>query len=105
MRLDEYLKLASSSQSEFGASLVPPASQGLVSQWIRGVTRVTLEYAIQIENRTGGQVTPKDCAEMFADSIPHAAQPVIDRRRDRTGKLAVRETEAEGMRGTPKVPA
>lgn len=69
MHLDEYLKEVSQSQSEFGSQLTPTASQGLVSQWVRGITRVTLDYALQIERVTGGRVTPQDCADMFRDPI------------------------------------
>lgn len=68
MHLDKYLNDVSQSQSDFGARLVPPASQGLVSQWVRGITRVTLDYALQIERVTGGLVTPQDCADMFKNS-------------------------------------
>lgn len=67
MHLDEYLKAKSQSQTDFGSELIPPASQGLVSQWVRGITRVTLDYALQIDRVTGGQVTPQDCADMFSD--------------------------------------
>ena len=67
MHLDEHLNEAGQSQSEFGNQLHPPASQGLVSQWVRGITRVTLDYALQIEQKTSGRVTPQDCADMFRD--------------------------------------
>lgn len=65
MQLHSYLKKTGQSQGEFGQRLIPVASQGLVSQWIRGKTRITLDYALQIESVTGSEVTPKDCAEMF----------------------------------------
>jgi DNA-binding transcriptional regulator YdaS (Cro superfamily) len=68
MHLDEHLKESGQSQTEFGADLKPPASQALVSQWIRGVTRVTLDYALQIDRATCGRVTPQDCADMFQNS-------------------------------------
>jgi hypothetical protein len=82
MHLNTYLKEASLSQAEFGESLDPPASQGLVSQWIRGVTRVTLYYALQIDAKTCGKVSPQDCADMYIDPIfcddakTHVSQPV-----------------------------
>lgn len=76
MHLDEYLKEVSQSQSEFGGQLAPPASQGLVSQWIRGITRITLDYALQIERATAGRVTPQDCADMFRDSITRRSTSV-----------------------------
>ncbi|MCP3709754.1 helix-turn-helix domain-containing protein [Paraburkholderia sp. CNPSo 3274] len=65
MRLDEYLTAKKMSQGVFGALLNPPVSQTLVSQWNRGVTRVMLEQAIQIEVLTEGLVTPRELAEMF----------------------------------------
>lgn len=65
MRLDEYLTAKKISQGAFGALLTPPVSQTLVSQWNRGVTRVMLDQAIQIENITEGQVTPRDLACMY----------------------------------------
>jgi len=70
MHLDEHLKNTGQRQSDFGASLHPPATQALVSQWVRGVTRVTLAYALQIERVTQGQVTPQDCADMYKVSAP-----------------------------------
>ena len=65
MQLHSYLKQAGLSQGEFGQKLSPVASQGLVSQWFRGKTRITLDYALQIDQATNGQVSPKDCSEMF----------------------------------------
>lgn len=73
MHLEEHLKQSSQSQGEFGQTLVPPASQALVSQWVRGVTRVTLDYALQIESVTGGSVSPQDCADMYRPRVPAAA--------------------------------
>lgn len=78
MHLDEYLKEASQSQSEFGSVLCPPASQGLVSQWIRGITRITLDYALQIERVTQGRVTPQDCADMYRDLISRRTPPLSE---------------------------
>lgn len=73
MQLDEFLRVKNVSQAEFGSTLVPPASQALVSQWVRGVTRVTLSYALQIERQTEGAVTPQDCADMVRIPSPIAA--------------------------------
>jgi DNA-binding transcriptional regulator YdaS (Cro superfamily) len=73
MKLNEYITAKGLSQSAFGAQLSPPSSQGLVSQWINGTTRVTLERAIQIEDVTGGEVTVRDCFDM-------AEQPVDDKK-------------------------
>jgi len=65
MKLNEFLDVKSLSQSDFGALLKPPVSQGLVSQWINGTTRVTLERAIEIEDLSAGDVTTRDCFEMY----------------------------------------
>lgn len=67
MHLDVFLKENGLSQGEFGQRLNPPASQGLVSQWIRGVTRVTLGYALQISKATEDKVTPQDCLDMYVE--------------------------------------
>lgn len=77
MQLHSYLKQTGLSQGEFGQKLAPVASQGLVSQWIRGKTRITLDYALQIETATEGQVTPKDCSEMFSapEGLAEMVQP------------------------------
>ena len=80
MHLHDFLKESSKSQSDFGAELTPPASQALISQWVRGITRVTLSYALQIERKSCGKVTPQDCADMFIEGTKSqpglpAAQP------------------------------
>lgn len=67
MHLDKHLKETGQSQAAFGGRMDPPVSQGLVGQWCRGVTRITLKYALQIEKETDGAVTPKDCDDMFVD--------------------------------------
>nr|WP_315467129.1 hypothetical protein [uncultured Undibacterium sp.] len=46
-------------------SLIPPVTQGLVSQWELGAVRMTLDYALQTEKVSNGDVTPQDCADMF----------------------------------------
>jgi DNA-binding transcriptional regulator YdaS (Cro superfamily) len=69
MHLREYRELHKLSQKEVGDSLDPPASAGLVSQWECGVTRVTLDYALQIDRHTDQKVTPQDCAAMYIE--PH----------------------------------
>ncbi|MBF8177226.1 helix-turn-helix domain-containing protein [Herminiimonas contaminans] len=65
MHLQPFLKETGISQGDFGKKLVPTASQGLVSQWIRGITRITLDYALQINSVTDEKVTPQDCADMY----------------------------------------
>ena len=68
MHLETHLKETGQSQAAFGGRLNPPASQGLVSQWIRGVTRITLHYSIEIVRESGGAVSPQDCADMYIES-------------------------------------
>ena len=65
MDLEEFLKTRSWTQADLAARYDPPISQGLVSQWMRGRTRMTLEYALQTEAITEGMVSPQDCAGMF----------------------------------------
>lgn len=66
MHLTEYRKNKKQSQAEFGALLNPTASQALVSHWERGVTRITLDYAVQIDHVTEHQVSCEDCNSMYA---------------------------------------
>lgn len=68
MQLQQFLTEERLSQSGFGAMLAPGASQGLVSQWISGKTRITLSYAMQIQSISKGKVTPQDCYDMFKDA-------------------------------------
>lgn len=74
MHLDEFLEEEQKSQRGFGAELDPPVSQSLMSQWVRGETRITLAYALEIERKTKGKVTPQDCADMYkgrgVDRVP-----------------------------------
>lgn len=78
MHLEEHLKETKQSQGDFGRRLTPPASQGLVSQWVRGITRITLDYALQIDRETSGSVSPQDCADMFIDpSVRGTTQPPV----------------------------
>ncbi|MBR8074386.1 helix-turn-helix domain-containing protein [Burkholderia cenocepacia] len=65
MRLDDYLKEKKLSQAAFGALLNPPVTQSLVSQWIRGTVRVTLDQALQVEKLTDGAITPQDVADLY----------------------------------------
>ena len=65
MRLNDYLLSEAITQREFGEQLDPPVSQGLIYQWICGRTRVTLHYALQIQEKTLGKVSPQDCADMY----------------------------------------
>lgn len=67
MRIDDYLRQNGLTQSAFAAKFDPPVSQGLVSQWLKGKTRITLDQALQISRLTGGQVTPEDCAAHTAE--------------------------------------
>lgn len=65
MNLTEYLNRHGISQAEFGALYSPPASQSLVSQWCKGVTRMTLQRALETVRLTAGEVSAEDCAAMF----------------------------------------
>jgi len=65
MNLEQWRKKAGYSQASFGVSLIPPVTQGLVSQWELGAVRMTLDYALQTEKLSSGDVTPQDCADMF----------------------------------------
>lgn len=66
MHLDAFIKQEPGmTQGKFGALLDPPVTQGLVGQWCRGETRVTLPYAIQIKKLTRELVTPEDCDAMY----------------------------------------
>lgn len=69
MKLDVYLKQQGLTQAEFGASLSPPVSQGLVSQWIQGKTAVSLHYCLEIGRETDGLVTAQDCHEMLVRDV------------------------------------
>jgi DNA-binding transcriptional regulator YdaS (Cro superfamily) len=73
MHLDEYLRQTRQNQGDFGATLIPAASQALVSQWVRGVTRITLDYALQIDKRSNGLVKPQDCADMYVGPSARAS--------------------------------
>lgn len=65
MHLSAWLRAKKVSQSEFGEKLKPPVSQGLVSQWVRGATRMTLTYSLQTQKITNNDVSPADCESMF----------------------------------------
>ena len=65
MHLNDYLKVNNISQEDFGKLINPPVLQTHVSKWVRGVIRVTLEQALQIQKVTEGAVNPTDCNAMF----------------------------------------
>lgn len=66
MNLTEYRKNKKLTQTEFGSLLTPTASQALVSQWERGETRITLDYAVQIDRITEHEVSCEDCNSMYS---------------------------------------
>lgn len=70
MRLDDYLRMKGLTQSAFASKFDPPVSQGLVSQWLKGRTRITLDQAIQINRLTDGLVGPEDCAAHASEQVP-----------------------------------
>lgn len=67
MQLQQYLTDESISQASFGLMLSPGASQGLVSQWLSGKTRITLNYALQIQALSKGLVTPQECYDLYKE--------------------------------------
>ncbi|USE78936.1 helix-turn-helix domain-containing protein [Cupriavidus gilardii] len=66
MHLGSYLKQRGLTQAEFAAMFDPPVTQGLVSQWLRGESRMTLDQALQTLRITDGAVAPEDCAALYA---------------------------------------
>lgn len=76
MNIAGYLEKHHLSQEAFAKLL--GVSQGLVWQWIDGRTRVTAERAIDIEEKTGGEVTKH---ELRPDLYPDA--PKRERQRER----------------------
>lgn len=65
MNLSTWRQSQSMSQAELGAALNPPVSQGLISQWESGRTRITLDYANQIHMLSAQAVTQNDCADLY----------------------------------------
>lgn len=65
MQLSEFLKAKGLTQSAFGQLFEPPVSQGLVSQWLVGRVRMTLDQALQAKSLSRGLVCPEDCAALF----------------------------------------
>lgn len=57
MALEKYLKKHGITQKQFAAKL--GCSQGLVSQWITGETKITNDWALKIERETK-RSTPHD---------------------------------------------
>lgn len=75
MKLDTYLKERGQSQADFGASLTPPVTQALVSQWILGKTAVSLHYSLEIFRKTGGgycRRLPRNAAAGGAHALQEA---------------------------------
>jgi plasmid maintenance system antidote protein VapI len=75
MALGKYLNDSGTSQRSFGQLLTPPVTQGQMSQWIRGTTRITLDYALQIDALSN--VSPTDCAAMFKASPLEQASVIL----------------------------
>jgi hypothetical protein len=74
MKLDAFLLSQGLTQTTFGKMLSPPVTQGQVSQWLRGQSRITLQYALEIGRVTGGAVTPEDCASIYRSQQRETAQ-------------------------------
>ncbi|CAH1387048.1 hypothetical protein NTGM5_480044 [Candidatus Nitrotoga sp. M5] len=67
MKLNEYL--ITTSQAKLGSLL--NVSQSVVSQWVRGETRITAERAIQIEKVTKGQVSREELRpDLYERNMP-----------------------------------
>jgi DNA-binding transcriptional regulator YdaS (Cro superfamily) len=58
MDIKAYLEKHELSQEQFAKQL--GVSQGLVWQWLDGRTRITAERAVEIEEKTAGEVTRRD---------------------------------------------
>lgn len=65
MTPSEYAASQGLSQKQFGQLFNPPVSQGLVSQWFRGVTKMTLDQALQAVTFSAGMITAEECASLF----------------------------------------
>lgn len=74
MQLRHYIQKHGLTQSAFGQLLNPPVSQGKVNHWIQGTRRVSLEEALQIEQLTAGEVTPRDLLEVTRKQPPALEQ-------------------------------
>lgn len=73
MNLKTYLRKTRTTQQAFADAL--GVSQGLVSQWIKGVTRITGEQAVEIEDKTGGQVTREELRpDLYRRTKSHEAR-------------------------------
>lgn len=58
MDISAYLTEKELSQEAFAKQI--GVSQGLVWQWISGKTRITAERAVEIEQKTGGEIARHD---------------------------------------------
>jgi response regulator of citrate/malate metabolism len=65
MSPSEYVANQGISQKQFGQLFNPPVSQGLVSQWFRGITKMTLDQALQAVTFSAGKITAEECAGLF----------------------------------------
>lgn len=68
MDIETYLKHKGISQAEFAKHM--GVTQGAVWQWISGESRITAERALEIEKKTGGEITRQ---ELRADLFGKAA--------------------------------
>ena len=64
MKLGDLIDSKGITQADLGGMLTPPVSQSLVSQWINGITRITLARALEIEEVTDKEVTVRECFEL-----------------------------------------
>lgn len=79
MNLREYVQ----QKGQTGIAELLGVSQGLVSQWLSGKTKITAERAVQIEEATGREVTRQDLRpDLFgpppAPPAPRALDPTAE---------------------------
>lgn len=63
MKLKQYLKKTGTTQRQFAVRM--GVTQGLVNQWISGLTKVGPERALEIEKATAGMVTRRELCPQF----------------------------------------
>lgn len=74
MHLDKWLEKEGKTQADFGAMLTPTVTQGTVSHWVVGRHRMPINYADQTDRITNGEVSMRDCADMYTASEPEPAK-------------------------------
>jgi hypothetical protein len=71
MQLAMWMDKNGVTQRRLGEMFDPPVSQGLVWQWLKGQSRMSLEHALYLQDHiTKGKVTVRDCAALYVDKEP-----------------------------------